>query len=246
MIRKIVTGLPDVPPASPFGCKIRAAAAAYGLLEPFAQFWRQDGGAALAAVDGEGILLEGSAPADWEEIRSLVGALGLRRLCCPAETAERFGRPASRRGEVMQLGETPPARAGVQLVENPGPREIHALLRQAESDVFPVPEFEPFYLDLSHRTRHGAALSCGVSVGKLLAACAVCSAVTPEAAVVSAVACAPGFRRRGFGGAAVAALARRLDGRKVYVFRAESENEEFYRSLGFRRCGGWAEFDGKM
>lgn len=241
MIHRIESGAPDVPPGSPFGCKILAAANAYGVSEPFAQFWRQDGGAALAAVDGEGVLLEGAAPADWEELRRLLGALGLRRICCPAEAAERSGLPVSRRGEIMALQMPPLVPDGVRLVENPGPREIHALLRQAESSSFPVPEFEPFYLDLSHRTRHGVALSYGVSAGKILAACAVCSAVTAEAAVVSAVACAPGFRRRGYGGASVAALARRLNGRKIFVFRAEGENQEFYRSLGFRRCGGWAE-----
>ncbi len=64
---------------------------------------------------------------------------------------------------------------------NPGPREIYALLEQAESETFPVPEFEPFYMDLSFRTRHGAALSVGVYQGERLAACAVCTAMTEHA-----------------------------------------------------------------
>ena len=45
--------LPDVAEETPFGCKIASTAAAYGLHEPFEQFWAQDGGAVLAKIDSD-------------------------------------------------------------------------------------------------------------------------------------------------------------------------------------------------
>ncbi len=36
-------------------------------------------------------------------------------------------------------------------------------------------------------------------------------------------------------------LARRLGRAHLYVFRADGENEAFYRALGFAACGRWAQ-----
>ena len=41
--------------------------------------------------------------------------------------------------------------------------------------------------------------------------------------------------------AALAELARRLGRAHLYVFRADGENEAFYRALGFAACGRWAQ-----
>lgn len=127
---------------------------------------------------------------------------------------------------------------------NPGPREIYAVLEQAGSEKFPVPEFEPFYMDLAFRTRHGAALTAGVRQGGRLVAIALCSAMTQNAAVVTAVACVPGLRRHGYASSALEQLARKLRRKylyNLYIFRAEGENEEFHRTLGFSGCDSLVE-----
>ena len=240
MLKLLTETLPDVLNDTPFGCKIRSAAAAYGLHEPFEQFWVQDGGTVLAKIDNEAVLAEGERM-DAEELRAFLHTLDLNQLSCTAETAEHLSLPVSSRGEIMVLH---PERAShgtyADVKMNPGPREIYALLEQAESETFPVPEFEPFYMDLSFRTRHGAALSAGVYQGERLAACAVCTAMTEHAAVISAVVCVPGLRRRGYGRTAVVALAEKLNRENVFIFCAKGENEEFYRFLGFEHYGEWA------
>lgn len=224
---------------NPFGCKIRCIAEAYGIGEPFSQFWMQDGGSTLAKLD-DAVVLEDRG-ADWEELSHFLRMLDVKSISCSEQAAALLGLPVFLRGEIMLLrgatGYLNPADAE----ENPGLREVYALLCAARSETFRPPEFEPFYLDLSYRTRHGAAMSVGIRAEKELAACAVCSSLTETAAVVSAVAVLPRFRRKGLGRSAVAALLSRLGREKVYLFRADGENEAFYRSLGFVPDGRWAE-----
>jgi predicted N-acetyltransferase YhbS len=98
-------------------------------------------------------------------------------------------------------------------------------------------------MDMSYRTRHGAAVSVGIRSGGELAACALCSSLTEHAAVVSAVAVLPQHRRKGLGRSVVAALTSLLNRERVYLFRADGENEEFYRTLGFVPDGGWARIE---
>ena len=79
---------------------------------------------------------------------------------------------------------------------NPGPRELYSLLKQCETNTFRAPPFEGFYLDLSHRTRHGAAVSVAVREnGGELAACAFSTVQTASLAVISGVAVRPGCRQ---------------------------------------------------
>lgn len=241
MLKLLTSEQPNVPEDTPFGCKIRSAAAAYGLTEPFEQFWAQDGGTVLAKIDNDAVLVEGEHT-DVEELRVFLRTLDLKTLSCAEETAKNLNLPTSSRGEIMVLHpQSVEQHSLADVVMNPGPREIYSLLEQAASDTFVVPEFEPFYMDLSLRTRHGAALTAGVRQGGRLAACAVCTAMTEQAAVISAVACVPGLRLHGYGRTAVSALVSKLRRKNMYIFRADGENEAFYRKMGFEPYGFWAE-----
>jgi GNAT superfamily N-acetyltransferase len=224
---------------TPFGCKIRSVAEAYGIGEAFAQFWSQEGGSTLAKMDDAAVLEDRSA--DWEELAKFLRMLDVKTVSCSEEAAGCLGLPVSSSGEIMLLcGPAENVRCP-EAERNPGLREIYALLCASRSETFHPPEFEPFYMDMSYRTRHGAAMSVGIRAGETLAACALCSSMTEHAAVLSAIAVLPEYRRRGLGRSAVAALTGLLNREKTYLFRADGENEEFYRSMGFIPNGRWAE-----
>ncbi len=229
---------------SPYACRIWATARAYGFHLPFARFWMQvQEGAVTAAVcklDGAAVL-EAGHTADFEELKGFLRAADISFLLCSAEACAGLKIPAVRQGRVMVSWENLGRGLGQNIEWNPGIREIYALLRDCRSDLFPVPDFEPFYLDLSHRIRHGTACSAGIRKDGELAACAVASHLTDNAAVVSAVAVRPLFRRQGLGTDVVRALLSGADRESGFVFRAEGENEAFYGALGFSDCGGWAE-----
>lgn len=213
-------------------------AAAYGLDESFAQFWVQDGGTAIAKIDDQAILEEKNA--NFEELRQFLRMLDVKTYSCTEKTAVRIGYPIRRRGEIMVHSPDGEEKAVGETYE-PSLREIYSLFCMCVSENFPVPEFEPFYLDMSFRMRHGAGAAAGVRRDGKLASCALCSAVTDHAAVVAAVATLPEFRRAGLGELALRALMGKLSKQSVYLFRVDGINGEFYRSLDFQPCGRWAE-----
>ena len=143
--------LMDICAGSAFGCKLRAVALAYGFERDFARFWT-DGGAAYCLLDG-GLSIAG-VPADIEEGREFLDMLGPASVFCERELAGELGLAVSTEGAVMakDLSDGRP-----EVFPAPGLREVHALLTAAGMPL----EFEPFYLDMSHRVRHGAALALG-------------------------------------------------------------------------------------
>ena len=146
--------------SSPFGCQIRSKAQAYGFHQSFAQFWT-DGEAAYGKTDGS-VCIAGEIT-DADEARAFLRAVGTNEVVCSAENAEKLGLNITESGAILQKvlrNET------VHPAEEISPREIYAVLKANGM----VGEFEPFYLDLSHRMRHGTVRCAGVSAdGKTVA-----------------------------------------------------------------------------
>lgn len=224
-----------------FGCRIQSTAAAYGMNEPFAQFWTQDDKAAFCKLDE--VLIMDANGADFDEIKDFITMTGASRMLCDLSAARNFDLPIDVRGEIMVYHQNKPMQAPGIFEINPSLREIHALLSECTSHTFVPPEFEPFYMDMSHRIRHNTAASVGVRQGETLVSCAICSAYTSDKAVLSAVAVSPDFRRKGFGYAALRGLISQLPQENIYIFRTHQENEEFYRKFGFTPCGEFAELN---
>ncbi|WP_417075759.1 GNAT family N-acetyltransferase [Hominenteromicrobium sp.] len=216
--------------SSPFGCQIRSKAQAYGFHQSFAQFWT-DGEAAYGKTDGS-VCIAGEIT-DADEARAFLRAVGTNEVVCSAENAEKLGLNITESGAILQKvlrNET------VHPAGEISPREIYAVLNANGM----VGEFEPFYLDLSHRMRHGTVRCAGASAdGKTVA---VAAAVLGESAsLISAVAVLPKFHRRGLGTAVVRKMERMLPSGTVYILREESKNEAFYDALGYKPCGAWAQ-----
>ena len=225
--------LMDICAGSAFACKLRAVALAYGFERDFARFWT-DGGAAYCLLDG-GLSIAG-VPADIEEGREFLDMLGPASVFCERELAGELGLAVSTEGAVMakDLSDGRP-----EVFPAPGLREVHALLTAAGMPL----EFEPFYLDMSHRVRHGAALALGEYISGELVGCAVVSAVAGDEAVLSALAVREDMRGRGLGKRLVGDAGRALPGHRLYLFRESGRNREFYEKLGFREIGRWGQQD---
>ena len=112
-------------------------------------------------------------------------------------------------------------------------RQVYDVLHECDM----VGEFEPFYLDVSHRTRHKTALCTAMYSESEMTAAAV-SVFGANCTLITAVGVRSAYRRRGLGSAVVRKTEEYLSGR-VYLFRAENENERFYASLGYTPCGTW-------
>ena len=128
--------------------------------------------------------------------------------------------------------------------DTPGFRELHNLLKSCEGAQFRPPDFEDFFLEMSHMTRHGCADIAVVPDGGALAACALSLYQCENAAVLGAVCCAPNKRRRGYGSRAVLTLIDKLQSQgkeNLFLLCAAKEAEAFYNRLGFKACGQWRE-----
>ena len=100
-----------------------------------------------------------------------------------------------------------------------------------------VGEFEPFYLDVSHRVRHGCAMCTAITEYNTMQAAAI-TVFGVDCAVITAVAVRPEHQRQGLGKRVMHQTEEKLSGR-VYLLRAENENERFYASLGYTPAGTW-------
>lgn len=226
-------------PQDVFSCRIRSIADAYGVDTPFAQFWKQEPGAILCRLD-DAAVLSAHPDADFEEVQSFLQVIGAKRLLCKAEFAEKMAFPVLEAGKVMVY-----TRGTELLSENceqdPPLREVHELLSRCASRNFVPPEFESFYLDMSHRIRHGTAYCVGIRKDGVLAGCAICSAKTGNTAILSAIAVLPAYRRTGLGTEAVKGVIASLPQETFYILRREKENKAFYQSLGFSDIQSFAE-----
>lgn len=223
-------------PEDPFTLRIVSAAEAYGLSTSFLDVW-QGNGCLFSRMDGVLTIAGKPDPNEIEETALFAASCGAGQIFCAPNTARALGLPLAETGPVLYRdqsdGEAP------LWEEPPSPRGLYEILSACEGEEFPVPEFEPFYLDTSHRLRHGTAKAVVLSENGQPAACALALAVTENAALLTAVAVLPAFRRKGLGQKAVESLCQKLPGRRVFLFRSERENREFYESLGFSPWGEW-------
>lgn len=234
-------------PDSEAAVKLLGLAEAYGG-QPFVRFWRIDGpaGAAgyLSLLDGTAVLalLSGAVPETEEETAAFL-AMQPEIRC--VRTSEGTGRRIAGEGWRLETGAvmTPapslqePSKAPVNLT----PREIYPVLQACFGGA--VPPFSPWYVDVSHRLRHGNCRIVGFREGGGAAACAMTTAECAGAAVIGAVATLPSCRGKGYASADVLTLAHALagEGRRVYLSPKNEAARRLYAILGFAECGRWAE-----
>lgn len=99
-------------------------------------------------------------------------------------------------------------------------------------------DFEAWYVDVSHRIRHGCAKAYSVNVNNEIISSGIFSSIYNNDAILTSVHTAPEFRRMGYGSALVSHMMCDVQG-KVYLMREMNKNERFYSRLGFSNIGKW-------
>lgn len=123
-------------------------------------------------------------------------------------------------------------------------KQAYTVLKQCSSKSFNVPDFESFYLDMSHKIRHGGGYSVTLFNNEGVAA-ATASAVfkCDYGAVIGAVAVLPQYRRNGLGSCSVSLLVKHLieeNIKKIYLQCTDDNNIKFYEKLGFSVTEGFS------
>lgn len=217
--------------------------AAYGPDCPFVHFWHTEQGGLFACMGDTA--LAAVPPADYEEaalflrmqptVRVVRSDPGFMRVL----TAVRPGQTEA--GQVMRLL-TP---AEKETADAPSPREAYPLLQAVFGDR--LPPFEDWYVDVSHRLRHGCCRTMGVYEAGELAAVAMTTAECPQAALIGGVATRPKSRGRGYAHRCVMALAAALqqEDKAVWLSPKNVRAQTLYTRWGFVPAGEWANLTWK-
>lgn len=230
-----------------FGGKTEAAVRvgglfrAYGADTNFLQFYHDTHGAVASVMDGTAVLsVPTNGLCDAEEWAWFLAAQPtvqcVRTNADIPECAAAF--PHQRNGVVLS------ASAGMEPIGQTvslSPRAVYAVIQEAFLQE--APAFEGFYLDVSHRMRHGCCRTVGVMADGIPAATALTVAETNEAAVIGGVATREEYRCRGYARACVTTLAVALqqEGKTVLIAPRDARAEALYRNWGFVSAGTWTE-----
>ena len=109
------------------------------------------------------------------------------------------------------------------------------------SDYFVLPPFDSWYVDVSHRVRHGRCHIASVIEGERVICNAMSVAETTRDALLGAVATHPDWRRRGLAGKCINHLINELSDKRIHISPIDDEAKRLYEKLGFVVVGSWAE-----
>lgn len=228
------------------GCRILAAAAAYGVKDPGMPIWTGERFALLQT--GPALLLEGRA-SDSEELESFVHFLDAPTLVCNAASAlPNF--PIVETGAAMGLKQPLETSLpdgcvfglldGTPRAEDPRLADLYALLADCTDPAmhFAAPPFADFYTDTHLRIRRKSRVAACLSRGGRVDAC-VLADLSPGCAFLFSGAVRPDFRGCGAFAAMLTALLPHLHGRRVFLFCVEALCGH-YAAMGFVRTGSFA------
>ncbi len=215
---------------------ILSRAAAYGCSAPFAPFYGDEKGNVLSILDGHAVLFCDTAHLEeWmtflsmrSDILSLAADATIARSLASAMHLPLTLRAVMR----LQVPITPP----VPPPEEVSPREVYPLLQTAFGDT--APPFDGWYVDISHRIRHGLCHIAAIRRENQPVSAAMTVAECTHTAVIGGVATHPDHRRQGLAGQCVLGLAARIlsENREkvILISPKNAPAERLYRSLGFQ------------
>ncbi len=206
--------------------KIRALFTAYGSDYDFCRFFRQ-GSSYISALDGSFVLCD-SPDADFDEIADFLLMSGFADIFCSEPAGSALADRLELKPHIVSLmrwdssTETCPEPCSSTPLS-----EVYSIIREG----FDI-EFEPWYLDMSHRVRHGVT-RCFTSSDK--AALVMQHNLNGEV-LLSQVACRKAHRGQGIASQLVKAAAASLQPSEVYVI-CEDALVPFYKKCGFVPAG---------
>ena len=229
---KLIKDADDVLGNNVFACKIRSNMLSYGEC-PFMFTWAQNSDTYIQKFSNS-LTISIGENTDYEELRSFIDTIGYDTVFTDMTTAEKFGLDIIDGGTVMKLKDFIPTYFDTHTqIVYPEYKIIYKLLKMLE---FPVPNYDMFLTDFSHRVRHNSAR---VVSDNTYTSVSFTAWEDKHSAVISAVAVIPQIQHTGQGSKALQSLCHLLlkDKRDIYLYRRLDTLEEFYNKNGFYNVG---------
>ena len=206
--------------------KIRALFNAYGTEYDFCRFYRQEN-TFISALDGSFVVCA-SENVDISELAQFFGMNGFAEIFCTVEIGTALSKMlavSSSEVNLMHFEGSTTQRNDINTT--PLLSDVYSIV----SEGFDIP-FEPWYLDMSHRVRHGISVCCTL---ENKAALVIQHNINGEA-LISQVACGKVHRGQGIASRLVISVAAALAPSDVFVL-CEAVLIPFYEKCGFRSAG---------
>lgn len=217
--------------------RIAAAYEAYGLDTSFLQIFADDSLTRMSLMDGVAVL---HAPCgindEWRCFISMQSDIRVVRTDADsaAVLADEWNVPY-KSGDFMTYCET----VTIESVQTDTARyeELYTFL----SEYFTLPSFDSWYVDVSHRVRHGSCHIASVLRNDYVVCNAMTVAETQNDALLGAVATHPQWRRQGLAAGCIGRLVEQLSAKRVHISPVDEYARKLYEKLGFSVSGSWGE-----
>jgi len=218
--------------------KIKALMGTYGCIYKFLSFWFQKSDAgqvtALICRFESSVIICVTNDADFEELLQFINVISYREIFCNRNLCTRLKLNIKYGCDELRFAGNPTMQGDVNSI---GFKEVYGILISGSDGQIELPSYDDWYVDFSHRLRHGCARICSVGGYSV----AVTAYETDKEAIISGVATIPKFRGLGHAKAAVLGICHMLqmDG-KVPIVLARGNMADYYRKLGFQKTGEFA------
>lgn len=205
--------------------KIRALFNAYGAQYDFCSFFRQGESRYVTVFGGAAVIC-----GDYGNVQELADFLVLNSVVdifCSSECGDALCALIPFAIEKVNIMNFCGVATFSQINDKPALSDVYEIVSKG----FDI-EFEPWYLDMSHRVRHGVS-TCFVLENS--SACVLQHDINGEA-LISQVATFPEYRGKGLAGKLIKEVCRRCEDSEVFVI-CEDQLLGFYKKLGFEKCG---------
>ena len=219
-----------------FTIRILALIEAYGCSYPFAVFYAQRFEGRITAImsklDGD-YTISVDDGYDDEEIAQFLILAGYSSILC-SDDVELF--PKYDEGIIMKTDKKIELSVGDAVVdEYPKLMDLYNFIDYNSQD------FKAWYVDISHRIRHGTAKAYTLNKDGTIVSSGILSSIADGYSILSAVRTENEYRNNGYGSVLVSYIMNDVKG-TLYLMRDEGMNESFYKRLGFEDIGKWRMF----
>ncbi len=239
MIRRVLGGeLPVLPEHGVEALKIRSLWTAYSAKYDFCRFYCSDN-AVICVQDGNVVLwcADNCGDDDFDEIAGFFRFCVAREIFCSEKAGVRLGALLGCKAQFVNLMRCSGKGETKETEVNPPLQEVFEIIRSAfglSNDLF-----EPWYLDMSHRVRHGVS-----EVRRLGSSALVVQYAVNDEVLLSQIATLPSEQGKGGASRLISAVCADYSESKINLICAD-ELVTFYNKIGFvfenRKCNLFPE-----
>lgn len=231
MIRRAQSAeeLAKLPTCGVLAQKIRALLLSYGTKYEFCRFFYSDD-FFISELSGEFVVSEIGCSPDYNELAEFFSFCGFAEIFCSVDSGEQLSKRIQCKSEIVNLMRFDGCGILCKTERNSPLSEIYEILKSA----FDI-EFEPWYVDMSHRIRHGIS-----AARRLENTVLVIQHDLNDEALLSQIVTTPQGRNKGNATRLIHAVCAELSPSAVFVL-CRDELTGFYTKVGFSPQGRYCQ-----